>query len=330
MAVVLAARPAFAHHGFAVHYDVADQVRIEGTIDQVLLKNPHSEVRVLVSDKDGADVVWTCETQAASILKRKGITADRFVVGAAIAIEGSHARRNPHGCEIGRIHFANGDSVTLRSAAGQANIAVNTDVAMAAGRPRSVFGRWVRDSFTGAPVTPGFLDSITAAGQSVNANYDGSRDDPTLKCSPVNPVRAWIAPGTPTEIREHDGRIEIQHEFMDTTRVINMDGSGPPTDTRRSEMGYSTGRFDGQALVVETSYFDAGVLLTHVKNSGVLHSDELHLTEVISVDPASGELRIQWEARDALYFPKPISGELLLSPTGLAIDKFNCVNQTVY
>jgi hypothetical protein len=61
-----------------------------------------------------------------------------------------------------------------------------------------------------------------------------------------------------------------------------------------------------------------------------LHSDELHLTEVISVDPASGELRIQWEARDALYFPKPISGELLLSPTGLAIDKFNCVNQTVY
>lgn len=42
MAVVLAAQPAFAHHGFAVHYDVADQVRLEGTIDRVLLKNPHS------------------------------------------------------------------------------------------------------------------------------------------------------------------------------------------------------------------------------------------------------------------------------------------------
>jgi hypothetical protein len=322
----VAAQSAAAHHGFAVHYDVNDQIRIEGKVYKVRLKNPHAEIQILAVDGDGNDIIWTCETQAGSILRRKGVTADRFVAGEAIVVEGSRARRNPHGCEVGSINFADGQTLTLRSTAGHARIGVNNVDVETASKRQSVLGMWLRDSFSGPPMKPGFPELITDAGRAANTHYIGSRDDPTRQCSPVNPVRAWIAPGTPTEIREHNGRVVIQHEFMDTTRTVVMDGGELPGDIKRSDMGYSTGRFDGQTLIVDTSYFEAGVMLTHAgEDSGVLHSEDLELTEIFSVVPDSGELKIQWAARDAQYFPEPITGELLLSPTNLAIDKFDCV-----
>ena len=36
-----------AHHGFAVHYDVNSQVRIEGRVHEALMKNPHATIKVL-------------------------------------------------------------------------------------------------------------------------------------------------------------------------------------------------------------------------------------------------------------------------------------------
>jgi hypothetical protein len=322
----VAAQPAAAHHGFAVHYDVNDQVRIEGQVYKVRIKNPHAEIQIQAVDKDGNNVIWTCETQAGSILRRKGVTADRFVAGEAIVVEGSRARRNPHGCEVGSIYFADGQTLSLRSTAGHARIGVNNVDIETASKRQSVLGMWLRDSFSGPPMKPGFLDLVTEAGRAANANYVGSRDDPTRQCSPVNPVRAWIAPGTPTEIRERDGQIEIQHEFMDTTRIVDMHGNDHPGKIARSIMGHSVGRFDGESLIVATSLFEAGVLLTHAADdSGVLHSEDLEMTEVYSVVPDTGELKIEWSARDAQYFPEPITGELLMSPTNLAIDNFDCV-----
>jgi hypothetical protein len=321
----LAAQSAFAHHGFRVHYDLADQVRIEGRVHEVLMRNPHAIIRVQTNDENGEDVVWTCETQSASTLRRKGITADKFVVDQPIIIEGSRARRNPHGCEVGSIHFADGDSLVLRTVEGHAKIDVNNVGSTSALRDQSVLGTWLRDNFSGPPIKPGVLDLITDAGREANSQYVGSRDDPTRQCSPVNPVRAWIAPGAPTEIREQDGYVVIQHEFMDTTRYITMDSDEVPSDIERSDMGYSTGRFDGQTLIVDTTHFAAGVMLTHAgEDSGVLHSEDLEMTEIFSVVPDTGELRIQFSARDAQYFPEPITGELKLSPSNLSIDKFDC------
>jgi hypothetical protein len=319
---------ASAHHGFRVHYDIADRVRIEGRVHELMMRNPHAIIKVVASDEDGNDVIWTCETQAASTLRRKGITADKFVAGQPIIIEGSQARRNPHGCEVGSIQFADGDSLVLRSVEGHAKIDVNNLDTSSAPATQSIFRMWLRDSFSGPPMKPGFLDLITDAGRAANSHYVGSRDDPTRRCSPVNPIRAWIAPGAPTEIREQYGYVVIQHEFMDTTRTVMMDDERTQ-NIERSDMGYSTGRFDDQTLIVNTTHFSAGVMLTHAgDDSGVLHTEDLELTEIFNVVPDTGELRIQWSASDAQYFPEPITGELKLSPTNLTIDTFDCQPQT--
>lgn len=316
-----------AHHGFAVHYDVATQVRIVGTIHGVKFRNPHSEISVLVTEENGDTAIWSCETQASSILTRKGITADRFPVGEPIVIEGSKARRHATRCEIGTAYLPDGSSVTLRTVQGRANIAVN-NLSAADKTNSTVFGFWIRDSFAGEPVTPGFLDLITAAGREANTAYDGSRDDPTLNCSPANPVRAWVAPGSPTEIRDEGDRILIRHEFMDTSRIVHMNEDDVPEGAAPSEMGSSTGRIDHDELVVETRNFKRGVLLTHVGDSGVLHSDKMRLVERYSVNSETGQLEFRWEATDVEYFGGVISGQLNLSPTTLPVGTYDCVIQT--
>lgn len=313
---------ALAHHGFATIYDVADRVRISGNIDQVHLKNPHSQIDVAVKNDDGTVVIWSCETTAKSVLLRKGITPDRLVPGDEIVIEGSRARHDPHECEIGTAYLADGTTLTLRSAAGRANIAVN-DATTAAGQD-SVFGSWVRDSFAGIPVSKESLDGITEAGRAANSDYDGLRDDPSLDCRAANPVRAFAAPGLPVQIRMEGKNLVIQHEFMDTTRVVYMNTDQPPAGLAPREMGHSIGHLSDSDLIVETSLFTPGVLLTHVKDSGILHSESMILTETFSVNSDSGNLDYSWIATDSQFFGQPISGGLALAPTTLAIGTFDC------
>ncbi len=316
---------ALAHHGFAVYYDVADQVRVSGTIHQIEMRNPHSRIDVAVAGEDSEIVIWSCETTAKSVLVRKGITADRLIPGDAIVIEGSRARNDPHHCEVGTMHLADGSTITLRSEKGRANIKVAG--ADSDGKRDSVLGFWIRDSFRGISVEKESRDAITAAGMAANAAYDGVKDDPSNDCRVANPVRGFAAPGLPTEIRMDGENLIIQHEFMDTSRIVYMNTDELPAGLEPNEMGHSTGRFDENVLIIETSQFSPGVLLTHVADSGILHSEDMHLKETFRVGIKNGNLQYSWTATDPQYFGIPLEGGLILTPTTHQIVPFNCEHE---
>ena len=105
----------FAHHGFGVHYDVSKQVEIEGVLQKVQLRNPHSFLEVLVKSEDGQSQVWVCETQAKSVMLRKGISPNRFKEGQRVTVQGSASRRTDNHCEVGNIGFADGTNLVFRS-----------------------------------------------------------------------------------------------------------------------------------------------------------------------------------------------------------------------
>ena len=52
---------AYAHHSFAATYMEDRSVTIEGELDQVLFRDPHSFVRVTVKEKDGSMVRYAVE-----------------------------------------------------------------------------------------------------------------------------------------------------------------------------------------------------------------------------------------------------------------------------
>ena len=66
-------------------------------------------------------------------------------------------------------------------------------------------------------------------------------------------------------------------------------------------MGYSTGRFEGNALVVTTDHFVAGAI---EPRRAILHTENLKLTERLEVN-ADGELEITMTIDDPAFFEQP-------------------------
>lgn len=80
----------------------------------------------------------------------------------------------------------------------------------------------------------------------------------------------------PFEILQTDDVIVFKYEYFDQIRTIFMDGRAhPPADAPRSKMGFSTGRWDGNELVVETSHIMAGT----ITNNGLDHGDDVRMVE---------------------------------------------------
>ena len=98
---------------------------------------------------------------------------------------------------------------------------------------------------------------LTEAGKRASAAFDPIKDDPAINCDPGSPVRFWINVNEPFEIKREADRVVVDHRFMDSRRVVHLD-TAAPADAPRGTMGYSTGRFEGDALVVTTDHFVAG------------------------------------------------------------------------
>jgi hypothetical protein len=290
------ALPRFAHHGVAPHYDTSKLVTLEGVVSRFEFINPHAFVYIEVADVAGKKQVWSCEMASRSVLSRNGLTAESFKLGEPITIDGVAARHNPTGCALRVAHFADGR--TLESTALFApTIAPDAD---AAADPTSIVGVWTMKRFAVST----YEGQLTAAGEKARAAFDPLEDDPAIYCDPASPVRFWVNVNEPFEIKRGGDTVLVDHRFMDSRRVVHLDEQLPGPDVARSTMGYSTGRFEGKTLVVTTTHFVAATLEPRF---GVLHTQDLKLTERLAVNPATGDLEITWVIDDPAYFKEPVT-----------------------
>lgn len=81
-----------AHHSFAGSYLEGDLVRLEGTIVQFNIRNPHSFINFMVRDEDGNEVLWGGEWGSVTALSQGGV--DRFTLkpGEYIIVDGAPPR----------------------------------------------------------------------------------------------------------------------------------------------------------------------------------------------------------------------------------------------
>ena len=82
---------AYAHHSHPVFYDFCKRVTIEGKIDSVEWKEPHTQIRVTLDDGTAYRVEWG----SPSILARQGFGAaaeKALAFGARIAVTGMPQR----------------------------------------------------------------------------------------------------------------------------------------------------------------------------------------------------------------------------------------------
>jgi Family of unknown function (DUF6152) len=94
-AAVLAAAmalPALAHHSFAAAYDMKQPITVQGTITNVLLRNPHSWFVLDVKDANGKPEEWMFEAGTPSGMIRNGYKPNIIKPGTEVTIKGFRAR----------------------------------------------------------------------------------------------------------------------------------------------------------------------------------------------------------------------------------------------
>jgi len=129
---------------------------------------------------------------------------------------------------------------------------------------------------------------------------DNSQDDPHVKCLPSNPPRAYTLPHY-QKIVQTPRFIVLLHEFNASFRQVFTDGRPLPVDPNPSWHGYSTGRWEGDTLVVRTNGLRDGLWLDM---SGTPLTDAATLTERIT-RPNYGTLDIAFTVDDPKAYTRP-------------------------
>jgi hypothetical protein len=247
------------------------------------------------------------------VLARNGLTPERFAPGAHVKITGSQARHNPTGCAVREAFFPDGSVLRSSTLFG----ATPATTALPAARSSSIEGVWAMKRFA----VSRYAGVLTEEGEHRRAAFDPIKDDPAIYCDPASPIRFWVNVNEPFEIRRDASSVVVDHQFMDSRRIIHLDQRAAPAGTQPSTMGYSTGRFDGEALVVTTTSFVAATLEPRY---GVMHTADLKLTERLAVNPETHELEITWTIDDPVIFEQPHTQKEIFVRTERPREPYDC------
>jgi hypothetical protein len=150
-------------------------------------------------------------------------------------------------------------------------------------------------------------------------------DDLTFKCYPPGAPRIYLHP-FPLEIIQLPGRVLMLFEYDHLVRQIYTDGREHRTDLAPSWMGDSIGHWDGDTLVVETTYFNDKTWLDRI---AVPHSEELKLTERLYLN-ADGNLQIDMRVEDPVALAKPWEFSRYYRKTDWTIEELVCEDNATY
>ena len=156
---------------------------------------------------------------------------------------------------------------------------------------------------------------------------DDSRDDPHVRCLPDNPPRHWTLPHL-TKAVHTPKLLVLLYEVNAMYRQIFIDGRPLPEDPNPAWNGYSTARWEGDTLVVETAGFRDDLW---IDTGGSPMSSAARMIERIR-RPNLGTLELEITIDDPKTYTRPFTVTMtqhLEADTEL-IDEFCLENEKSY
>ena len=81
-----------AHHSATATYIQGKSVKIEGTLKELIWRNPHSFIKVEAPDEKGEMQIWVIEGAAPGQLAEQGLTSNRLRPGDHVIVTGQPGR----------------------------------------------------------------------------------------------------------------------------------------------------------------------------------------------------------------------------------------------
>jgi hypothetical protein len=144
-----------------------------------------------------------------------------------------------------------------------------------------------------------------AAELAARRRADFSKDNPDARCLPLGPLQMLAHP-LPKKILQTPALLVILHERNAEFRQVFLDGRRLPDDPQPSWWGYSSGRWEGDTLVIETAGLRDGLWGDF---NGSPLTDAARMTERIR-RPSFGTLEIKVTVDDPKAYTKPWTVQL--------------------
>jgi len=146
---------------------------------------------------------------------------------------------------------------------------------------------------------------FTPEGERAHSDYDPLTGDPRQydDCAEESiPAVLWAGTVSNMQvIQEADDVIKLHYEHGGAERTIYMGGTALTADEPHTNLGYSVGRWEGDALIIETTNLNGGVVFT---NRGYPLSPQTHLTERYTRD-AEKDLHMELTIEDLANYTEP-------------------------
>jgi hypothetical protein len=82
----------FAHHSATATYIHGQVVKLDGTLKEFIWRNPHSFMKVEVTDEKGEKQIWVIEGAAPQQLTEGGLTVSTLKIGDRVIVTGYPGR----------------------------------------------------------------------------------------------------------------------------------------------------------------------------------------------------------------------------------------------
>jgi Family of unknown function (DUF6152) len=175
----------------------------------------------------------------------------------------------------------------------------------------------------GAPAGPRTYggSELTEAGTEAAAKFQ-QMDNPRFHCETTSIIFDWTFDGPVNRITQKKDAVEILYGQMGLKRTIYMNMKDHPATAKLTRAGHSIGRWDNDALVVDTARFLPGVL-----NGPVRNSDKLHVVERFTLDAKTMKLTRAYEADDPVYLKGVYKGQDVVGVADAAYAQDRCKEQ---
>lgn len=287
------ASSAFAHHGNS-EYDLTTTARYEGTLLEVQWKNPHIVVRMATKTADGENITLDVEGASPSVLRTGGYTANSLVKGEKVTVLVSPSRRSPKESAYG-YEFTKADGSTVPMVSARLIPKQTTDAA------KTMFGTWVAtaDSFTRFTRSLGGW-KLTDKAAEFRSKFTLAASG-QVRCIPVSAPMLMTYPVVLVIERAKD-QVNLKSEWFNAERTVYVDGRAHPAATQRFQQGHSTGKFEGESLVVDTANF------TDQETGGIPSGAQRHLIERFSLGKDGKSLSYSYTLQDPEYLAAEVTG----------------------
>jgi hypothetical protein len=326
----LAALPLSAQHELRAEFDQQKPVSLHGIVTRFEWNNPHALLYL-----DVGTVNWAVEWASPINLRKAGWTRDAVKVGDSVTVEGWLARDGSK--------LASGKTVTLASgkklAEGPEAEAAMPERGKSKPTPRwpdghprlgvvpGEKGYWASPSAASLVETTAGNIRMNSNGLLANPDQAGKvapfqpwakglyeyrqrmllKDDPMLSClPPAGPRMFQVAHGVQFLEQPERRRVFVMSGGGNRNwRLIYLDGRALPQseDVTPTYWGYSSGRWEGDTLVVESNAFNERFWFS---NGGLPHAESLRLTERFS-RPDFNTLRYEVRVDDPGTYTRPWS-----------------------